>query len=305
MKKKNNISVVIATFNSAEFIENCLKSVDWAEEIIVVDDGSTDNTVDIVKKYTKNIHFHKSVGFVEPARNFAISKASKEWVLILDADERVPQSLASALLDIGEKPEAEAYSLPRKNIIFGKWIENTGWWPDYNIRFFKKGSVTWSDEIHSNPEISGNGSELPSKEEYALTHYNYATISQFLQKMDRYTTITAKQKAADGNDFVWTDILMGPFREFLSRYFARQGYKDGLHGLVLSILMAFYEFVICLKLWELKKFFPVDERTVVREFKKIRKSQKELRYWLNTKKIDEATSKLKKQVFKTRRKLGI
>src|SRR5687768_11740244 len=97
---KNNISVVITTFNSAQYIEDCLKSVDWVEEIVVVDDGSTDATLDIVKQFTSNIYHHKSVGYVEPTRNYALSKATKEWILLLDADERVPATLADKLQDL-------------------------------------------------------------------------------------------------------------------------------------------------------------------------------------------------------------
>src|SRR6266498_5902614 len=140
MNQSNKISVVVTVFNGEKTLNACLESVKWADEIIVVDDGSTDGTISIAKKHTDKIYHHKSQGFVEPARNFAISKTTGDWILVLDADEQVPQSLAEKLQELAGQSETECVNLPRKNIIFNKWIQHTGWWPDYNIRFFKKGS---------------------------------------------------------------------------------------------------------------------------------------------------------------------
>ena len=131
------ISVVINTFNEEKNIKGCLESVKWVDEIVVVDMYSDDRTVQIVQDYTDKIFMHKRVGHVEPARNFAISKATGDWVLVLDADERVPRSLATKLKQIvRENPHGvSAVSFPRKNVFFNKWIRHTGWWPDYKRRF--------------------------------------------------------------------------------------------------------------------------------------------------------------------------
>src|SRR5260370_19769528 len=150
----NNISAVITAINAEDKLAACLSSVKWVDEIVVVDDGSTDDTVKVAKQFTKKIYYHKSKGYVEPARNFSINKATNDWILVLDADEQIPQKLADTLLNLVKEnnESVSAVAIPRKNIIFDKWIEHsTGWWPDYQIRFFRKGKVTWSDVIHSKP----------------------------------------------------------------------------------------------------------------------------------------------------------
>lgn len=297
----------MTVLNEEKRIKDCLESVRWADEIVVVDDGSTDRTLEIAKKYTSNIIPHKSEGFVEPSRNFAISKAKGEWILILDADEKIPESLAARLQAIAKEPnKADCVRIPRKNIIFNKWMQHTGWWPDYNIRFFKKGKVTWPNKIHSQAEVHGLVMDLGPQEDNAIIHYNYDTISQFLKKLDRYTTITANERIAEQRDFHWQQIIEYPVHEFLSRYFARKGYKDGLHGLVLSLLESFYEFVTCLKVWEQKGFNEINAEDVVKGFEtSVNESSKQLHFWSYDKKIGEETTNVKKQFYKFKRKIGL
>lgn len=302
----HKISVVITVLNGEKTLDSCLKSVTWADEIVIVDDGSSDGTLEIARKYTKTIYPHKSQGFVEPSRNYAIHKATGDWILILDADEEVPESLAKKLQDIVAKGSVSTcVRLPRKNIIFNKWVQNTGWWPDYHMRFFKKGSVIWSDKIHSHPEIKGLVLDLGPEKEFALVHHNYESISQFLRKLDSYTTITVNEKIDAKEKFTWTKIISAPFEEFLSRYFARKGYKDGLHGLTLSILMAFYEFVIYVKLWEKLGFPEIDESEITKGFDEVKNSQKQLHFWMYSKQIEEASNVLKKNLLKTKRKFNL
>ncbi|MCX6724709.1 MAG: hypothetical protein NTV20_01245, partial [Candidatus Shapirobacteria bacterium] len=178
-----------------------------------------------------------------------------DWIFILDADEEVSPFLAKTLQELIEKPQDLTYfRLPRKNIIFNKWIKHSYWWPDYNIRFFKKGSLHWSAKIHSVPLTRGEGSDLEAKEINAINHYNYQTISQYLERLIRYTKIQAEELIDSGYRFDWRDMLKKPMDEFLSRFFAGNGYKDGLHGLVLSLLQAFSELVKYLKVWEKENF---------------------------------------------------
>jgi (heptosyl)LPS beta-1,4-glucosyltransferase len=196
--------------------------------------------------------------------------------------------------------------IPRKNIIFNKWMQHTGWWPDYNIRFFKKGAITWPNKIHSQAEVHGLVIDLGPHEENALIHYNYDSISQFLRKLDAYTTITANERIIGNEQFQWTHMLEKPVHEFLSRYFARKGYKDGLHGLVLSILQGFYEFITCLKVWEQKGFHEVPAAEVVKGFEEsVEESTKQLHFWTYDKKITEESAHIKKQFYKLKRKLNI
>lgn len=274
------ISAVINTLNEERNIRRAIDSIKWVDEIIVCDMHSDDQTIKIAKGLGAKIILHKRSRYVEPARNFAISKASGEWILILDADEQVPESLKEKLVEIANKVDQIDYvRIPRKNLIFGKWIQASMWWPDLNIRFFKKGKVKWGDKIHSSPEVSGLGLDLPADEKWAIVHHNYQTITQFLERMNRYTDIQAEEFKKAGYQFDWRDLVEKPLSEFLSRFFANQGYKDGFHGLALSMLQAYSFMVVYLKLWEMSHF--KQQEITIDEFDKERvKSAKSFEYWI-------------------------
>lgn len=249
------ISLIVNTRNEENNIVKVLRSASFlVDEIIVVDMESDDQTVEIAKKIGAKVYSHKKVDFVEPARNYAIEKATGDWILILDADEEIKSDLARKLKEIAEKDLADYVRIPRKNIIFKKWIKHSRWWPDYNIRFFKKGYVEWSDEIHSIPLTKGRGADLPAEKDYAIIHHNYQTIEQFINRLNRYTSIQAREKAKKGEKFNASKLITAPMGEFTSRFFASQGYKDGLHGLVLALLNAFSELVLYSKLWQIEGF---------------------------------------------------
>jgi len=274
------ISVVINTLNEEQNIERAIKSVNWADELIVCDMYSEDKTVEIAKKLGAKIFFHKREDFVETARNFAVSKASNDWVLVLDPDEEVIDSLKERLIEISSKTKQIDYvRIPRKNLIFGHWMKASMWWPDYNIRFFKKEKVKWQSKIHRPPQTIGEGLDLPVEEKYAIIHQNYVTISQFLTRMDRYTTIQAEELKQERYNFKWKDLFEKPLNEFLSRFFANSGYKDGIHGLALSFLQAFSFLVVYLKLWEMDKFKEGDINLLSLEDQK-NKSAYAINYWM-------------------------
>ncbi len=272
--------MVINTFDSEGVIERALESVRWADEILICDMHSRDKTVEIAKKFKAKVVYHEQVSFVELARNFAISKASGEWILILDPDEEVPSGLAERLQEIvvGEEPDVTCVVIPRKNIIFGKWVKAANWWPDYNIRFFKKGKVTWENKIHRPPQVTGEKMTLPATEQLGIKHYHYSSISQFIRRMDRYTDVQAKELKESGYQFKWSDLVFKPLSEFLGRYFANRGFEDGLHGLALCLLQAVSFLVVYLKLWETEKFAEEDIRWPdIQEVS--RKAGKEIVYW--------------------------
>lgn len=271
---------MINTLNEEKNISKALESVKWADEIIVCDMYSSDKTAEIAKKMGAKVIFHKKLDFVEPARNFAISKAACDWVLVLDPDEQITESLKERLVQIaGKMKEIDYVRVPRKNIIFNKWIKNAGWWPDYNIRFFKKGKVQWTDKIHRPPETQGLGLDLDADEKWAIIHHHYQTISQFIERMNRYTSVEAESMIKGGYQFDWKDLFRKPMEEFLSRFFARHGYKDGLHGLALSLLQALSNLVVYLKTWERSGF---KEGTIeIAEIEKETKvAQDTMSYWL-------------------------
>lgn len=273
------ISVVINTLNEEKNIERVIHSVDWADEVVVCDMHSEDKTVALAKKLKAKVVFHKQTRYVEPARNFAISKASNEWVLLLDADEEIPAVLGEKLQKIVKEAENYSYiQIPRKNIIFGKWMKASFWWPDFHVRFFKKGSVIWNDKIHSKPELKGEGLTFPSKEEWAIVHHHYTGVFQFIERLNRYTDIQAQELSAEGYKFNWVDLINKPLSEFLGRYFANKGFEDGLYGLALSLLQAFSFLIVYLKVWEMEKF--TDHNLSLPEVKnEMKKAGEEIDYW--------------------------
>jgi len=249
------LSAVICTYNEEKNLKRAVDSVKTiADEIVVVDTESNDKTVELAKNLGCKVFHHKNTGIVEPVRNFAISKAKGDWILLIDADEEVSDELAREITKIKTSPQADHYRIPRQNIIFGKWIKSDHWWPDYTYRLFKKGSLVWLDQIHSLPKVNGKGIDLQAY----LIHHNYQTISQFLKKLDTYTDFQTQELISGGFAFSWTDLITKPFSEFVSQLFVRKGLGDGLHGLALSGLQAFSEFIVYLKIWQYHHFAQKD-----------------------------------------------
>lgn len=297
------ISVVINTLNEEKNLPLAIASVKaFADEVIVVDMYSSDKTAKIAADMGARVYEHKKTGYVEPARNFAIGKATGDWVLILDADEVIVPSLANKLKSIVKKQTADYYRIPRKNIIFYRWIKYSRWWPDYNIRFFKKGKVAWGELIHSVPVTTGKGEDLPSEEKYAIVHHNYATIEDYLTRMNTYSGIEADNLIAKGYKFIWKDLITKPLREFISRYLEGEGYKDGVHGLSLAFLQGFSEFLVYLKVWEKEKFL-AQTISLSEASEELTKSKKELSWWIFESKIRTKKSlgafilKLKRKIY--------
>lgn len=260
--RKGTISAVVQTFNEEQNIEACLQSLAWADEIIVCDSNSKDRTVEICKKFTDKIFIQECRGFVEQNRNFAISKAESEWVFVVDADERIPAELAQKIREaIGKDPDADVLLLPRKNYIFGKLIEHAGWGDDYPIRLFRRGKVHWSPQIHTIPQVNGNIAKMDVGESLAIVHYNYKDISQFLEKMNRYTDGEAERYLAQNQGFVFdpSSLFKGMMEQFFYRYITKEGFKDGDYGLILSLLMSFYCLLTYAKLWERTKEQPTSQ----------------------------------------------
>lgn len=250
---KAHISAVINVRNEAENLNKCLRSLkDFADEIIVVDMKSTDNSVQIAQKYGAKLYSYKPMKYVEPARNFALSKATGRWIILLDPDEYLGKALKNELLKISQRSDIDFVHIPRKNYILGKWFRHSNWWPDYVIRFFRRGHVDWQKEIHSQPITKGNGLNLLDSEKLAIRHNNYTTLSQFVHRALRYSSVQAEELHKNDYKLKTSDFILRPIQEFNSRFFSAQGYKDGLHGLVFSVLQAFAIALIYIRLWEIE-----------------------------------------------------
>lgn len=248
-KLKKGLSVVINTKNEEVHIRDCLNSVlGWADEIIVVDMSSSDKTTKIARKLGAKIYTVKNCGWVEPVRNWSCDKANYEWVLVLDADERIPNTLKERIDQIIHNDLADAVNIPWKNIFFNKWICHTRWWPDCHVRLFKKGFAQWETKIHPRILHKGRLLELESKEELAVIHLNAENIEVWMRKINAYTireTYYEKQKHLTPQQ-----LMERIDSEFVYRYFHSQGYLDGMHGFILSKFMEFYRFLEFARYWE-------------------------------------------------------
>lgn len=285
----------------AASLRKTLQSVqNFADEVVIVDMKSSDEIYAVAKEFSAKIYpYEKDLGFADPARNFALSKATSEWILVLDADEEVPFKLKAYLREVMNDSKSAAYYLPRKNFIFGKWIQHTGWWPDYQLRFFKKGEVSWSDTPHTLPTSKSPAEYIPAKENLAVIHGNYTSISQFIDRLNRYTTLEERYK---NETITSTHIVQSFSGEFLRRLFAQNGIKDGQHGITLSFLQALYEVVATAKNWEKQGFNETNEPEKVE--KELRKFQKDLNYWLAQYHVENTTG-LEKIYWKVRRKVKV
>jgi len=304
MRKKVLLSVVVSVFNGEDVLDDCLKSASFADEIIVINNSSLDRTEKIACKYTDKIFTRPNNSMLNINKNFGFSKASGDWILSLDADERIIPELQKEILSTinHELSTASGYWIPRKNIIFGKWIEHTGWYPDHQLRLFKRGKGRFPEEhVHEMVKVEGDVDYLKNN----IIHNSYESISQFLNKLATiYGPNEAEQLIKKGYIFDWRDAIRFPVREFLSRFFAREGYRDGFHGLMLSLLMAFYHFIVFAYIWEKHKFKQINDEAMLAETEKeITQSSKDLFFWFSKEKAKLIRNPLKQIFHKILRKV--
>lgn len=247
---EKKLTVIINTKNAASTLAATLKSVEFADKVLVMDMDSSDETAQIARAYGAKVVFHPEVGIVEPARNKALAMVKSGWVLVLDSDETLSSDLAKKIKSmVGGDAIATGYYIPRKNFIFGDWLNTAGWWPDYQLRFFQAGTVTWPNEIHGKPECSGSVDYLAANEILAINHQNYPTVSSYLSKLDRYTDheLTARKPVSTHDE---QSIVQAWSGELMSRLFAQAGLKAGVRGVGMGLLQANYELVVALKQWQ-------------------------------------------------------
>jgi glycosyltransferase involved in cell wall biosynthesis len=244
------ISVAIITKNEEGNIRACLESVQWADEVVVVDNGSTDRTLEICREYGARVFLEDWKGY-PGQKNSAIEKTRNEWVLSLDADERVTPELRREMEErLAADAPADGYWVPRKNFFLGRWVRRCGWYPDLNLRLFRKSRGRFAErEVHERVEVRGK--TLPLSQ--PLIHETYRTISDFLQRMDRYSTLAAREMHREGRRFRWIDLLSRPPFTFVQMYILRAGFLEGGDGLLLSVLYSYYTFAKYAKLRETGK----------------------------------------------------
>jgi len=243
------LSVITLTLNEERNIADCLESVRWADEIVVLDSGSTDRTVEIARRYTEKVMLLEWKGY-GAARNEALKHATGEWILWLDADERVTPELEGEIRGIvaDEESSYDGYLVARRAYFLGRWIKHSGWYPSRIVRLFKRGKGVFTEsQVHERLELNGRLGTTRND----ILHYTDPDLEHYFSKFNRYTSLAAADLAAAGRHASLFDLLTRPPFLFVKMYFLRLGFLDGVHGLILALLSAGYVLTKYAKLWEL------------------------------------------------------
>lgn len=247
------ISVIILTKNEEKNILDCLESISWADEIIIIDDNSEDRTLDVVRQLSlvKKIKIYKKSleNDFSNQRNYALSKATKEWVLFLDADERVSNDLREEVnsLIVNEKNEHkyDGLYIKRKDILWGKMLKHGEIGNIKLLRLARKKAGVWYGKVHEEWQVEGKISDL----ENYLIHYPHQTVSEFLKEINFYTSIRARELYEKKVQVSLLDIIIYPKAKFILNYFIRLGFLDGIEGFIFAIFMSFHSYMVRGKLW--------------------------------------------------------
>lgn len=242
-----SLSVTIITRNEAAHIEACLASVDWADERLVVDCGSTDDTVALARRAGARVVAHDWPGYAAQ-KNFAASQATHDWILSVDADERVTPELAREIRATLEAPASAGYRIPRITWHLGRWFRSTDWYPDLQLRLYDRRHGTWQvRRVHESVTLDGQPGHLT----HHLQHYAYRDIAHHMETMNRYTTLAAQDMFESGRRADVLDVVVHPLAAFLRNYVLKGGVADGLPGFIVSSMNAYYVLLKFAKLWAL------------------------------------------------------
>jgi len=226
-----SLSVVIITKNEENFIEDAIKSAQFAEEILVLDCNSIDKTCEIAKKLGAKVETQAWLGF-GAQKNKAVSLTSNDWVFVLDSDERITTNLQAEILKVLENPSSNGYQVPRLNWFFGRSIRTCGLYPDYSIRLYNKNKGMFNDvTVHESVKINGKVDKLKNH----MIHLAYENVDEFINKQKQYSKLSDKKK----NIF---RALIGPCWTFFKIYFIKLGFMDGWHGFIIAKVYAQYTF---------------------------------------------------------------
>lgn len=244
----SKISCVIITYNESINIRRCLASASWADEIIVVDSKSEDGTASIAKEYTPKVFTQEWLGFARQ-KEFACGLASFEWILSIDADEVVTSELAQEIRQkIDLYPEIYGYWIRRRSRFLNRWIKHA-WQPDWVLRLFRKGEGFFEEkQVHEGVTLKGQTARLEGK----IEHYPFENLSHNLKKLDQYSTLSASQLMGRRKGGILLKLVFSPILGFFKTYILKQGFRDGVPGLILSGLHSYYIFTKYAKCWELK-----------------------------------------------------
>jgi len=245
----SKISAIVITYNEEKNIRRCLESLSWADEIVVVDSGSEDRTLSIAREFTDKVFTQEWLGFARQ-KGFACGLASFEWILNVDADEVVTRELAQEIREKAEAfSEVEGFWIRRRSKFLGRWIEHA-FKPDWVLRFFKKEKGYFEEkQVHEGVSLKGKTKRLEGK----IEHYPFENLSHNLKKLDAYTSLFVSQIKGKGRTAILLKLFVSPILGFFKIYIIKQGFRDGIQGLILSGFHSFYIFTKYAKYWELQK----------------------------------------------------
>ena len=242
MFKPARVSAIVLTLNESSHIGACLDSLAWVDDRLVFDSFSTDGTVELAQAHSARVVQHVFHNYAQQ-RNAALAQAETQfdWVFFVDADERCTPALADEIRAVVAEPQAAVYAVPRHNYLFGKLTLGAGWFPDYQARLFRVGKASFDParEVHETVVFEGEEGQLGHLQN-TLIHYNYQDVAQFHRKQRKYTEYDAGILYKQGIRPKPRNFVLQPLREFRRRFLSLRGYRDGLHGLHLSSLMAYY-----------------------------------------------------------------
>jgi len=244
-----NVSVTIITLNEADDIAAAIDSAAFADELLVVDSGSTDGTTDIARARGARVLTRAWTGYVDQ-KNFAAEQARHDWIFSLDADERIPPALADEIKGVLETPPPlHGYRVPRVTFHLGRWIRTTDFYPDYQTRLYDRRFARWRGRyVHESVNVDGSSGQL----RHDLEHYSFSDLRDQIARINQYSTLSAKQMYEGGRRTGPMEILLHPPAAFLRNYLLRRGFLDGTAGLTISLMNAWSVGLKFMKLWELQ-----------------------------------------------------
>ena len=242
------IAVIILTFNEEKNIADCIRSAAFADEVLVVDSGSTDETLSLARSLGARVAAHPMEGFAAQ-RNFALKATEADWVFYLDADERLTPAAGEAIRRLADNAERFAYEICRHNIVFGQSMRYGAHRPDWSLRLYPRDAVTWEGVVHERAVVSVPVRRMPGE----ILHYTYDTWATYLTKFNRYTTLAAEKLAAEGRRAGLTSLLLHPPFTFFKMYVLKLGFLDGFLGFSMSVMAALSVFMKYLRLAELSR----------------------------------------------------
>lgn len=227
-----SLGVAIITRNAGRHFDACLRSVSWAQRIVVLDSGSTDDTLEIAARHGAEIHTSTDWPGFGPQKNRVIALLDTDWILALDADEVVPEALATEIRAAIEQPVADVYALPRLSSYCGRWMRHSGWYPDHVSRLFRRGRARYSDDL-VHERLCHEGTAVRFTQD--LLHYSFDDLGQVLEKVNSYSSAAAEQRHRKGARASLSKALLHGFFAFIRTYVLRRGFLDGREGLILAI----------------------------------------------------------------------